>query len=1207
MPKKRPISGSKKEQSSELPEKNQDDNSLPIVGIGASAGGLEAFERFFHLIPIDSGIAFILVSHLDPDHESMLADILGRATKMPVFEAEDQMVVMPDHVYIIPPNREMAIFHRKIQLTIPDAARGQRMKIDLFFRSLAEEQGDKAIGIVLSGTGTDGTLGLRSIHGSGGLTFVQEPKTARYDGMPLSAIEGGYATYVLPIEQMPEKLITSVKNLFGAISIHTPASSEPFETDKKGAVSRILRIIRSRTGHDVSQYKKSTVHRRIARRMSVHVIEDISVYSRYLEENPDEVKILFREILINVTSFFRDTEAFDYLKIEVLPELIRQKGEYDSFRVWVPGCATGEEAYSLAIIIREILEVLEKDCNVQIYSTDIAEDVIAVARKGFYPQNIASDISPERLNRFFVRVDNGFLVKKDIREMIIFATQDVIKDPPFTKLDLVSCRNLLIYLEPELQSRLISAFHYGLKPGGILFLSSSESIGPYTDLFKLISRKWRIYQTTGMRTGGQRFMKTPLIGTDSHPSIPALEEEPKHTDTTVVDMTRMALLQAYAPPSVLTDEVGNILYVHGDTGKFLRPAEGQATLSVIEMAREGLQFDLRTAIFAARTQKTVIICKNLQVRTNGGVETVTLEVRPITGSGTLQGNLIISFLISDTQGSHEESEQTRKTRKNQIRPDRTNELEQELLYTKENLKATIEEMQAANEELQSTNEELQSTNEELETSKEEIQSVNEEIMTVNAELQAKIGQLARMQNDMKNLMSSTGIGTIFLDIDFAIRWFTPEAANLYKLVSSDVGRLLCDIKSMIVQDDLIEEAQTVLDSFIPLVKEIKTVDNLWFLVQIIPYRTLENVIDGVVLSFININSRKTAEEELIRTREYAMSIVNTIREPLLVLDHELKVVSASHSFYQIFQTSPAETEGKNLTDISNHQWNIPHLITLIQKVLPEKRSFHDVKVSHIFPDLGEKTLVLNARVIFGKSGVSDLILLAMEDVSELNRTKEAFEEANNKLKLLSGLTRHDIINHISAISLTLEILEDESDFEVIRRRLSSALEICKKMEATIGFTKEYESFGTISSGWQLVYPIIDSAISEINLEGIAIENLIPNNIEIYVEPILRKVFATLMENSIRHGVNISWIHFLAHEQKGDFIIMYEDDGVGIPDGIKDLIFKHGYGKHTGIGLFLAREILSITGLSIRECGEEGKGARFEILIPHGKWRAIQTR
>ncbi|MFH0968780.1 MAG: chemotaxis protein CheB, partial [Methanobacteriota archaeon] len=615
MSKKEPESCSPMKQQGLLPDKKPD-SCLPIVGIGASAGGLEAFELFFRHISIDSGIAFILVSHLDPNHASMLAEILGRITKMPVVEAEDQMDVQSNHVYIIPPNREMAIFHRTIQLTIPQACSGHRMKIDLFLRSLAKDQGDKAIGIIFSGTGTDGTLGLRAIQGGGGITFVQDPKTAKYDGMPISAIQSGYATFVLPVEEIPGQLIASVKNLFSENPVHLIGLEDTVDNNEKNAVSRILRVIRSQTGHDFSQYKKSTIHRRIARRMSVHVIEDIGVYARYIEEHPDEAKTLFRELLINVTSFFRDPEAYEILKREVLPDLIRQKGEFDSFRVWVPGCATGEEADSHAIIIREILSDLGKDCKVQIYSTDIAEDVIASARKGFYPPNIAADVSSERLQKFFIRENNGYQVKNEIREMIIYATQNVIKDPPFTRLDLLSCRNLLIYLESELQSRLIPVFHYALNPGGILFLSSSESIGFFPDLFAPINQKWKIYQASGIKTGVPWMIESSRPWTNPYPPVPVPGLLPKSTDTTIVEMTRLALLQALVPPSVVTDTAGNILYVHGNIEKFLRPVQGLMSVSVIDMAREGLAPDLRTAIFTAITRKIPITSKNLQVRTS---------------------------------------------------------------------------------------------------------------------------------------------------------------------------------------------------------------------------------------------------------------------------------------------------------------------------------------------------------------------------------------------------------------------------------------------------------------------------------------------------------------------------------------------------------------------------------------------------------------
>lgn len=1195
---------------SQKPEETQSDTLVPIVGIGASAGGLEAFEQFFHAVPSDSGIAFILVPHLDPDHESLLVDILGRATSMPVLQAEDLMQIDPDHVYIIPPNREMTVFHQKIHLNIPETHKSQRMKIDLFFRSLAEDQEEKAIGIILSGTGTDGTQGLRAIQGSGGITFVQEPGTAKYDGMPTSAISNGYATFILPIEEMPAQIISSVKTLTRERKQFHPAPEDVIPPDLKGSISRILQIIRSRTGHDFSQYKKSTISRRITRRMAVHMIEETGLYARYLNDHPEEVQILFRELLINVTSFFRDPEVFDLLKTTVLPDLLGRKDDHEPFRVWVPGCATGEEAYSLAIIIREILEALEKDCKVQIYSTDIAEDVIAFARKGLYPLNIVSGVSADRLKKYFIREDNGFRVKKEIREMVIYATQNLIKDPPFTHLDLLSCRNLLIYFESELQERLIPAFHYALRPGGILILSSSESIGSFPDLFKPLNRKWKIYTASGVRTGVQAMMQPPTHWKDTHQAPVVLPIPPRISETNVADLMRQHLLQTYAPPSVVTDEFGTIMFVYGDTGKFLRPAQGQATLSVVEMAREGLQLDLRTAIFSARTKKKAVSYKSLQVQTNGGFENVDLEVRPITISQTGHEGLIISFLLSSDQTPGERKIQGKKSRHRAVNPDVVENLEQELQYTKENLQATIEEMQAANEELKSTNEELQSTNEELqsaneemETSKEEIQSVNEEMMTVNAELQSKIRQLTGIQNDMKNLLSSTGVATIFLDSTLQIRWFTPEAGNLYKIIPSDIGRPLADIKSVMEDDDMIEDARQVLDTLIPIEKEIQTIQNAWYLARIVPYRTLENVIDGVVLSCVDISTRKSAEEEVIRTREYAMSIVNTVREPLLILDHDLMIISANNSFYRTFIANDEDIEGVHLTKAVGGRWNDPYLISRLNTILPDKTSFEDLEL-HYSLEYGDQTLILNARVIYGKNGVQDLILLAIEDASELFRAKQAIFEANRKLKLLSGLTRHDIINHISAIVLTLDILDNEKDPEVLRQRVREISDICMKMEATIGFTREYEDFGTVSSGWQPIHPAIESAISEVTHAGVIIEEGIPRDVEVYSEPMLRKVFATLIENAVRHGEKLTQIRFSAREADTVFIITCEDDGVGVPEESKELIFNHGYGSHTGIGLFLAREILSITDLKIMECGIPGEGARFEISIPAGKYRRV---
>jgi len=956
--------------------------NFPIIGLGASAGGLEAFEQFFRHTAPDSGMAFVLVSHLDPGHASMLTEILQRTTTMTVIEAQDQMIVAPNRVYVIPPNRDLAIFHGAIQLSVPELQRGHRMPIDFFLRSLAEDQGERAIGVILSGSGSDGTLGLRAIIGAGGVSLVQDPATAKYDGMPASAIQAGLATYILPMEKMPDQLALYRKTFFEKKIKPAP----PVPATTSSALNKIMMIVRSKTGHDFSLYKQSTIRRRIERRMTVHNLEDTETYARFLKENISEVQLLFKEFLINVTSFFRDPEAFALLKKDILPVLFAQKPENYGFRIWVPGCATGEEAYTLAILFREFMDETKKEYKVQIYSTDIDEDSIAVARSAIYPANIGIDVSPERLKRFFVKEETGLRIKKEIREMVIFATQDVIKDPPFTKLDFLSCRNLLIYLEPELQGRLIPAFHYSLKPGGILFLSPSESIGSFADLFAPISKKWKFYKTKESLSTPRTVIAGGLTWSGDPTGRGSDEVVREAKETNFSELTKQVLLQAFAPPSVVTDEKGNILFIYGDTGKYLRPAPGQASLNVIEMAREGLQMELRTAIHQAVKQKMPVVCKELSGKTNGGKQGITLTVRPLTGPETTQGLLVVCFQETGTQVQGKPARAGRPVKKGESK--RIEELEQELLYTKENLQATIEELQAvneelksANEELQSTNEELQSTNEELETSKEELQSVNEEILTVNAELQAKIEQLAGMQNDMKNLLDNTHIGTIFLDEYLAIKRFTREAAKVFRLVGSDVGRPLNDIKSNLEKEDLIEEAQAVLDTLVPRELEIKTTSDEWFLIRIMPYRTLENVIQGVVLTFNDITGLKRIEEEVREARDNAQSIVDTVREPLIILDGDLKVISAGRSFYQTFQVKPEETMGRNFFDLGGRQWDIPRLRELFETVLPKDTSFENMEVEHEFRIIGHRRMLLNARRITGKTGRAQLILLAMEDVT----------------------------------------------------------------------------------------------------------------------------------------------------------------------------------------------------------------------------------
>ena len=948
---------------------------FPIVGIGASAGGLEAFENFFAHVAPDCGMAFVLVPHLDPSHASILVEILQRITALKVSEADNQMLVQANHVYIIPPNRDMAIKAGKLQLSKPEQTRGQRMPIDHFFRSLADERADKAIGIVLSGTGSDGTLGLRAIQGAGGLCLAQEPDTAKYDGMPQSAIQAGHVTNILPVEDMPKVLLDSMKHF-----VVSPVVLPPPTANAGHGLDEILLLLQGRTGNDFSQYKKNTVARRVERRMMQQRIDDIEVYCRYLKDHPAEVKRLFQELLINVTSFFRDPEAFAVLKQEIFSKLLSGKPDGYIFRVWVVGCATGEEAYSIAILFSELMEENRLRFKVQIYATDLDEDAISTARIGRYLPNIAQDVSAARLNAYFLLDETGYRVKKEIREMVIFAVHSVIKDPPFTRLDLLSCRNLLIYLEAELQSRLILNFHYALKPNGFLFLSASESIIGNVDLFPPLNRQWKIFRAASTSIPSRNLM------TANAPNWPAaVSEKTGETQTvaktrafSMADITHRVLLQSYAPASVLTDAQGNILYVYGDTGRYLRPPPGEATLSVVDMAIDPLQPVLRMAIFNAIGGEMSPQSRDVSVKTDDGLSMVRFSLRKLPGANAGECLLLMSFqeIPQPVMPAGKNRDATPDERLHEQQ--RNEELERELAYHRKTLQATVEAQQLTNEELKSTNEELQSTNEELETSREELSSLNEELMTVNAELHAKIEQLNGMQNDMKNLLDNVNVGTIFLDQRLNVRRFTRDATRVFRLLPADVGRPLADIKSGLKGEDLLIQAKKVLDTLLPYENEVQTEDGISYLVVIQPYRTLDNVIDGVVMTFTDISARVALEVETQLVHEMAEGIVNTVREPLVVLDGSLKVVFASRSFYRDFLVTPEETLGQKLYDLGNRQWDIPNLRKLLENILPKNSSFDDYLVEHDFPEIGRQRMLLNARSIPAKGGKPKYILLAIE-------------------------------------------------------------------------------------------------------------------------------------------------------------------------------------------------------------------------------------
>jgi two-component system CheB/CheR fusion protein len=875
--------------------------NFPIVGIGASAGGLAAFESFFSGMPadVDPGMAFVLVQHLAPDHKSMLPELIRRYTRLSVYEVEDSMTVAVNCIYVIPPNYDMALMHGGLQLLEPTAPRGQRLPIDFFFKSLAADQRERAIGIVLSGTGSDGTLGVRAIKEAGGLVMTQTPDSTEFDGMPRSAMATGVVDYALPATQMPAQLISYVKYAFGKLALR---ADKPLAINDS-ALKKIFVLLRTHVGHDFSQYKPSTIHRRIERRMSVHQISLFDDYVRYLQQTPDEIEALFRDMLIGVTSFFRDPEAFHALETQVIPLLFAGRSPMGGLvRVWVAGCSTGEEAYSIAILLQERMEALKQSHTVQVFATDIDARAIAVARAGLYPVGIAADVSPERLARFFTAEPHaqGYRIHKSIRDMLVFSEQDLIKDPPFSKLDLITCRNLLIYLNAELQRRLMPLFHHALNPQGVLFLGTSEGIGDFLTQFGSIDRKAKLYQR---KHNEPRVL--PILPSRFLPPLSSLDAvQPRGHGKGVLpaklplrELTERAMLAQLAPAGALVNAQGDIFYLHGRTGMYLEPSPGEVGVAnILKMAREGLRPTLSNALHKAHATQKAVRAQDVRVKTNGHFTRVNLSVcavaatskdRAVVGDtpGLSPSDLYVVIL---QEALDQASELTQVATLPAAAPDAASnhsldavaqiaalrdELrakEEFLQSTHEELESSNEELKSSNEEMQSVNEELQSTNEELETSKEELQSVNEELSTVNNELNVKVDDLSHLNNDMNNLLAGTGIATVFVDHKLCILRFTPTASQLINLIAGDVGRPVGHIVSNLVgYTSLVADVQTVLDTLAPIDQQVQTTTGAWFTLRIRPYRTLDNVIEGAVITFSDISELKRVEAALQQANRLA--------------------------------------------------------------------------------------------------------------------------------------------------------------------------------------------------------------------------------------------------------------------------------------------------------------------------------------------------
>jgi len=989
-----------------------------IVGIGASAGGFEAYSQFFAHLPADTGMAFIVVQHLDPAHESILPELMAKMTRMSVRQVTEGVPVKANEVYVISPNTDIALLHGSLRIT----ARGEKrpsLSIDHFFRSLAEDQKDLAVALLFSGTSSDGALGIEAIKHSGGITFAQNEATARYSFMPNAAIATGCVDFILSPGEMAQELAKISRHPFWSY-YQTPSAAELLPEAEKD-LEPILLLLQKATGVNFTLYKRSTLRRRIMRRTVLHKLENLESYLDYLKENSGEVDALYQDVLIKVTGFFRDEGAFEVLKKSVFPEILATQPKDGAVRFWVPGCSSGEEAYSLAMSWLEFIGDQAPTAPIQIFATDVSDAVIDKARTGIYLENIASDLSPERLRRFFIQANGGYQISKAIRDMCVFARQNLFQDPPFSKLDLISCRNVLIYLQTALQKRIIPMFHFSLNPAGYLMLGPSETVGAFTELFGLLDKKYKIYRKKSA-LGPVRLDFLPPRFPREHKEL--LRGHGKGVEETwskqhlYTEADRL-ILSRFAPAGVLINEDLEIIQFRGQTGPFLEPSPGEASFKLMRMAREGLLLGLRTAMARALKKNEAAKSQSLRVDYNGVGRMVDLEVIPLKPGPTKERFFLVLFeevvrqAVPPPEGAPPEVPAPKGVKDKLIK-----NLREELAVIKDNLSAVIadkeatnEELRAANEEILSANEEFQSVNEELETAKEELQSANEELTSLNEELNVRNAELTQLNNDYNNLLLSSNIPIIMLGRDLRIRHITPQAHALFNLIPGDVGRPISDIKLNLEIPGLDAMSQEVIDSLAVKAQDVQDSRGHWYRLSIRPYLTLDKKIEGAVITLMDINELK---ENLLRLKQHQdliQGVLTAMGEPLLVLNRDLRVRMVNPAFYKTFQAAPEETVGLLVYELGNRQWDIPELRQLLEDILPRDASFLNFPVEHDFPEVGRLSLLLNGCRINKEQSAAgeDLILVTMTDITELQKTRESLQEAESRRRLTSRLltTRKD--------------------------------------------------------------------------------------------------------------------------------------------------------------------------------------------------------
>jgi two-component system CheB/CheR fusion protein len=949
---------------------------VSVVGIGASAGGLESFSELLKNLPIQTGMAFVLVQHLDPRHSSQLVQILARETNLPIKEVTDGEFLRPNQVYIMPPNREMTLEGGALRLWARSESRSRHLPIDRFFASIAEAQGSSAIGIVLSGTGSDGTRGLNAIKEKGGITLAQDEKSARYSGMPSSAIASGHVDLILT----PRAIAEELARIAGHPYVRTQAEPKPSKDGK----DTILALLLAATGVDFAQYRRTTLLRRIQRRMILNRTENFDTYVDLLQKNPTELGALYQDILIHVTSFFREPEVFGVLRENVFPELLRGRDKGDPIRIWLPGSSSGEEVYSVAISLFEFLESSPVRPEIQIFGTDVSQRVVEKARSAIFGEAIESEVSPERLRSFFTRVDRGYQIIKPIRDMCIFARQDVTRDPPFSKMDLISCRNVMIYFEPELQHKLIPLFHYALKATGFLLLGSAENIGRFSHLFDIVAPKAKLFR----KRPGSRHSPSGAAGSPTIiPRVAFLESARANAEeagSVVARKADLALMDRFCPPAIVVDKNLEILQFRGAVTPYLQPTSGKASLNLFSMTLPGLEFELRALIDQAKSDRHAVRREGLQIEMGGTNQRLGLEVIPIGGTESQGPSFIIAFPTAPAPLPAAPAEDP-----NDAQRLRISHLEKELAVAKEQVQSVIderevtnEELRSANEEIQSSNEELQSTNEELETTKEELQSTNEELTTLNEELRHTNVELGEVNNDLLNFLRSVNIPVVMVGRDLRIRRFTPAAHKTLKLIPSDVGRLITDLQPDIRIPDLENHIREVIDSLIGKEIEVQDSSGRWYSLAIRPYETVDNKISGAILILFDIEENKRNLIQKQEAADFANALLETVRSASLLLDGDLRIKRATSPFYQLFQMVPEEIEDRLFYEIGNGVWDTPDLRSLLEDVLARNSQVQGFARWQNVANLGKRRLLVNAARTRELVDHEYFVIVSVEDVTE---------------------------------------------------------------------------------------------------------------------------------------------------------------------------------------------------------------------------------